>query len=202
MGTQLREFSLKQTRKKKKKEGNSPAVQWLRLGALTAEDLGSFLLRVPRCHKPHGEIRKKKKKKQPKQALCWEKKRSHIERSGDVSLLKWQLTWMFCQLKQPRKGTLVYRPLNTKSKGQAAVGRRSLSCWVQGLRIHSPVPRTRFNPWGAGKISPAVVGQRSSGATTTQPGGSSTREVKHHTWRAAPHFTATWESPRNNGEPV
>ena len=49
---------------------------------------------------------------------------------------------MFCRLKQPRKGTLVYRPLNTKSKGQAAVGRRSLSCWVQGLRIHSPVPRT------------------------------------------------------------
>ena len=33
-------------------------VQWFRLGALTAEGLGSFLLGEPRSHKPHGEARK------------------------------------------------------------------------------------------------------------------------------------------------
>ena len=48
----------------------------MRLGALTAEDLGSFLLRVPRCHKPHGEIRKKKKNSQNRHYV--EKRNVHI----------------------------------------------------------------------------------------------------------------------------
>ena len=56
---QLREFSLKQVGKKKKKKARySLAAQCFGLGALTAEGLSSFLVREPRWYKPHGEARK------------------------------------------------------------------------------------------------------------------------------------------------